>query len=449
MLRGMRRVVLGVMCAVLLLLPVVGSAATVTSPWERTIAGVATDVLVNALAADAARVYAALQNNEDYQISAIRAPDGTTAWTKTKNQAGDLDAALAVNVAFVRALGAGFVTTGGPSEDRYIRLYSSVNGRVLCQRKYGPGGTDDRFLATAQTSTRLAGGGFKGDDWVVNVLDTDCDPVAQKVIGSLGIPGQVNAMAANFTRFAAAGKTDDGTNTVYTVAVYNHSTGAEVWRIDRASPGVDNEARDVAIDSARVYSAGVVQNHERAYIEVSDVGTGGTVWSVADLPLGGYERSEYNALAVKGGVLVAVGFARSAGAATKDLLVTARDAVSGALLWQDVVDVNGAEDEATAVAMAGGFVIVVGFSDDGANNDEMIVRIYTAAGDGGAPVLVDDGGAFLNPGTFNGGPDSRGTAAAGTDLNLDEGQLARLYAGGNRGTAGSLDGFIKSYLITE
>jgi outer membrane protein assembly factor BamB len=75
--------------------------------------------------------------------------------------------------------------------------------------------------------------------------------------------------------------------------------------------------------------------------------------------------------------VVAVGSAQN-GAGNDDFLVRVYDAKTGTLLWNDLVDIAGGEDAATAVVMQDDRIIVAGTGTDATGGHLLILRSYIA-----------------------------------------------------------------------
>jgi outer membrane protein assembly factor BamB len=82
-------------------------------------------------------------------------------------------------------------------------------------------------------------------------------------------------------------------------------------------------------------------------------------------------------VAAGGGRVATVGSIQNANG-NSDFLVWVRDAKTGMFLWEDRLDVAGADDAATAVVIEDGRIIVGGASTDATGTSQLILRTYTA-----------------------------------------------------------------------
>jgi len=96
-----------------------------------------------------------------------------------------------------------------------------------------------------------------------------------------------------------------------------------------------------------------------------------------------------------------VGSAQNA-AGNNDFIVRAHDAKTGRLLWQDLVDVAGGDDAATAVVLHDDRVFVVGRGMDATGGHRLLLRAYNAksgelAWEDRSPLATVDGLAMAEP----------------------------------------------------
>lgn len=450
----MRKLLSASLAALLLVAPAAVWSATVGSPWTRTIDGVSEVQEGVAITSDGSNFFVAGSFADDFQVNALNGATGADNWVNAADGgAGQVDRVAAVNAEWVRPVAVGTVVPAGTTEQAHARKYDPVLGTTKCTFTTPLAGlatAGSAFNAVAQTPNLVVAGGTalnSDNSWYVQALGTSCDGRWSDIIaGQSTTPGSaVKALAANiFGRIAAAGTTEDTAgHTVWTVRTYD-TNGVVKWtkKTSTTGAGNNNSANAVALDGDQVYAAGVIFNaagKERASIKTYKIPTGGLSWQGKDKPLG-YNSSAYNAIALDGTLLVAVGWARKNGQG-QDWLVTARDATTGAVLWQALHNELNRKDIAYSVAIVGDYVFVAGEIGQGPDEPRFHVRIYHRNGDGlGGPLLLFQETPLAN--------DSRANASAGQNFGLAPG-VARFAATGviDQGD-GEGQAFTKAYLVS-
>lgn len=447
----MRKLLSAGLAGVLLIAPAVAWSLTITSPWTRTINSVSEQHDALAITSDPSTFYVVGEVGGDFQINTLDGTTGVNNWSNAEDGGAGLDDfAKAVNAEWVRPIAAGALQTAAAVFQAHARRYNVVTGASICSFTMplaGPAAAGSRFNALAQTPGAIIAGGQASSAtpaWLVQALTTNCTPAWMDTIA--GPNGEVFSVAANiFGVSAAAGFTVNVAKKIWTVRAYN-SNGTTRWTKRASTAGQDNVARGVAINGDTAFAAGEIRTaggNERAAIKAYDLVTGALKWQMNDKPLG-YQRSSYNALALDGNLVVGVGYARRA-ATLRDWLITAHDAGTGAVLWQDVVDLVGDFDEAFAVAIADQYVAVVGKVNQAAGAPRYHVRIYDRDGDGlGGPLLVHQDTPLAN--------NSRAVGVAGQSfvpdpINFPNVVHVRFAATGFQKNDGGKS-FTKAYLIT-
>lgn len=449
----MRKLLTTGLAALLLLAPAVAWSETLGHPWSRTIDGVTEVQEGLAIVSNGTGFVVAGSIHENFQMNGLNGDTGDDIWAHTFDFQGATDAARAVNVDWVRTVGAGFVTelaTGFPrGHVRYAT--TALEHKTTCAFTMPNTGfpTGSTFNALTQTPTLIVAAGVGNaptGTWLVQELDTNCQPEWNHTLSGLGASAGVNAVASEglvAKRIVAAGFAPESltpTDRAWTVVAYDLD-GAVKWISQTTTPGRDNEARAVVMDGSKAFVAGEMRRpngRRRAVIVAHEPLLGAVAWQSTDKPVG-YGQSSYYAIALDGDLVIAVGYAKRS-ATKQDWLVTAHDAATGAIVWQDVFDGLGFNDVAKSVTIVGDYVLVAGEVKQTANKARAHVRIYGRNGDGlGGPDLLFEDTPMVPKSTATssaGHPVAGGASLFGVASN-------KIVSSGQESTA-----LVKTYLVS-
>jgi outer membrane protein assembly factor BamB len=323
---------------------------------------------------------------------AARAAAGDLLWVDRVDRSGGvaLDAGHAAVAGGGRFFASGNSAGEDGDQDLIVRAYDREGG-LLWQDVYDPADGPDTALDLAVDGGRLYAGGRSvtaaGSNLLVRAYDARTGAVLwQNEAPSAGGFGVVRSIVAKGARvfaagdiFRAAGDTD------YHVRAYDARTGTVLWQ-DRIDEGPGDRARHVAVHDGRAYVVGAVGGCSEFFetggdcdflLRAYDARTGAVLWQDR-LDLGTTDLGR--AVAVAGGRVFAVGFGGDF--VDRDFLVRAYDATNGVLAWHDRLDTAGAFDAAYSVAVQGRRVFAAGrggacaFLTDPASDCDGLVRAY-------------------------------------------------------------------------
>jgi hypothetical protein len=195
------------------------------------------------------------------------------------------------------------------------------------------------------------------------------------------------------------------------VRAYDAASGAVLWSDQRDGAGGVDSVFWTAEDGGRLFTAGFASADPSCRwfttgacdlaVAAYDAGTGTLLWEDLSDLAGGPDVAF--AVAAADGRVFAAGAATTATGDTA-LWVRAYDAATGELLWEDLLDTPGGDDQALSVAVQGNSVAVAGVVagdascdvEAGSGNCDFAVRVYDAAA--GALAWEDrlDGSGFYD-----------------------------------------------------
>ncbi|MBI3849909.1 MAG: PQQ-binding-like beta-propeller repeat protein [Verrucomicrobia bacterium] len=188
---------------------------------------------------------------------------------------------------------------------------------------------------------------------------------------------QALAVAAKGRGVFVAGRVRNATlNDDWRINAYDAVSGSLLWTNQLDVAGGRDEALSVAVAGKVVAAAGRVRNgslNDDWLVRAYDAGIGSLLWQDLYDATNGNDRA--NAIVALGKSVVAVGRVRNS-AGNDDWFVRAYDATTGALRWQDQLDLVGDNDEAVAVTIQGTKVFAVGHVTNGAGDSDWYVRAY-------------------------------------------------------------------------
>jgi PQQ-like domain len=283
--------------------------------------------IAQAAAADGARFFAAGQSagaggDPDVLVRAYETRTGALLWQDVYNPAAGFDAARDVAAGGGRVFVAG--TSRTPTGRNFlVRAYDAATGALLWQDEH-PG----------------AGGLVPGSGGVANTVSVDGD--------RLFAGGTLSRAPGNFDFF---------------VRSYDAETGAVLWE-DKVDEGPAGRVGQVTAHGGRAYAVGFVGSCNEFFDNGGDCdfvlraydGISGRLLWRQRADLGRYDIGR--AVAAAGNVIVGVGYGGEF--ATSDFTVRAYDAVTGTLAWADRADKAGQVDKAFSVAAGAGRVFAVG-----------------------------------------------------------------------------------------
>jgi hypothetical protein len=291
--------------------------------------------------------------------------------------------------------------TGPTKDDDFlVRAYDSRTGTLLWADLFNlaggldaadviavdPGGLGLVFAAGSGTNT--TGNHAKARDLLIRAYDGQTGALVWHDQFDLAHDrDEANAVAAFNGRVFVAGRSRNTTQDFDLVLrCYDAQTGSLLWQDvhDGSSPlrhpGKAEAARGIAVGWDGVYVVGLTTNANGQFdllVRAYDPATGRLLWEdVFDLAGGADVAS---AVALDSGRLVVGGYGTNA-AGNRDFLVRAYDSRTGTLLWQDVYDLAGKDDQVhewSSIAVRDGRAFVVGYATNAAGNKDFLVRAYS------------------------------------------------------------------------
>ena len=376
-----------------------GVAASGDLLWSDQFDRARLDDRFQAVAVEGGRVYAVGRTDGTDPDGLVRCYDATSGepcWEDFFDLAGGEDEANAVAAKGHRVFVAGTGQSASGDLDFLVRAYDARSGLLLWQDVFDPRGRRDRARAVAVRggTVFVAGtfeeGDFKPEMLVVRAYDARTGalewqnlfepPLDFVSFGALGVKGRWVVLVGG----AETHTTEDD----FLVHVIDRKSGATV-RDDLVDGAFhDNDfAAGLAMGGGRAFAVGwlndLLPNEYGGsfdfVVRAYDLAKGTLLWQDAFGEPESPMRKAF-AAALSGGRLVVAGLGGPPTETDRgDFLVRCYDARSGTLLWDDTVDVAGDLDEASAVASAGGTVVVGGHATDELGAQQTLVRAYDGA----------------------------------------------------------------------
>lgn len=198
--------------------------------------------------------------------------------------------------------------------------------------------------------------GIEDFDWIVRAYDRLSGSLLWQDIadGGLDIAERARAIAIQGRNLVAVGSAGGDGDGDFWVRTYDSRTGQLLWEDLIVNPYGSESANDVVINGQRAYVVGT-------RVRVYDVKNGRILWEDID------GSGEANAVSGKRLFI--------AGSRNGDFFVRAYNGMTGEFLWEDLSDLSGGEDSATALETLGNRVIAAGYAGDFPNRD-FVVRAY-------------------------------------------------------------------------
>ncbi|HUV25688.1 MAG TPA: PQQ-binding-like beta-propeller repeat protein [Methanomassiliicoccales archaeon] len=167
--------------------------------------------------------------------------------------------------------------------------------------------------------------------------------------------------------------------TIITVLYYNdvEDEPLEIIWLDPSDQGGYDRVMDLTEGHAMIFEAakGMRSGEETFTVRALSAISGESLWS-SHLDLGAGINAA-SSVAVEGEILGATGFGETVGG-EKLMLVTAFNAITGGMLWNDVVDLGGGFAEGNSVAVSDGMVFAAGQGRTETGQDLFLVVAYDA-----------------------------------------------------------------------
>lgn len=334
-----------------------------------------TDTVRSVAIAGSAAITAGLSTTADggldFYVSAYDPDTGQVHWED--HTPGALVAITDVYVVSddATAYAVGYVPAVNNSSDILVRAYDVATGTVLWTHVWDAG-VSDLPKAVVLKDGRLSVGGYGGDQpgeflkGIVRTLDaaTGNEVWTDIISTSPIIDAAVWGLAADDKSIYVACSNNVGSRRAMLLRSYDAASGALNWEVQRSLTSVAS----VATDGARVYVSGL-QSSTRSFLAA--YGTDGTLaWA---MPMA--TQSNLNALTITSSAVIA------AGKSGTGLWVTAMDPATGQPLWQSKsTPAFGITDNIRRVAATDKAVYVVGQSNIGTTESELLMRVYDPAG---------------------------------------------------------------------
>ena len=267
-----------------------------------------------------------------FLVRAHDAQTGALLWEDRHDPVVGPHYASAVVAGAGRLIAVGWGARSAFDADLLVRAYAPRTGELLWQDRMGSEGLGDRALAVAIGGDRVfvagvVNGDVVGGSFLVRAYRLSDGAVRwSSEFDQAGRTDEAVAVVTDGQRVIAAGRTDDTSGNVDMITrAYDAESGDLRWQDIHDEAGFFDAALDVALLGDRVFVTGYV--------------------SSAD--------------------------------GDADFKVRTLDANTGAMLWEDSLDLDGQIDEASTVVAKGGKVFVGGYGGVGAGFVP-VVRAYTA-----------------------------------------------------------------------
>jgi outer membrane protein assembly factor BamB len=308
----------------------------------------------------------------DLVIQSLRRKNGSVLWTDRVPAAPGLVLDLQIASHQGRVFAAGYVPGAAVSStDMVIRGYDALHGTLLWNSVWDAGRDDlPQALVAGPTAVVVVGYGGNMGGQPINFLVRAYEPGSGLILWEDRVERPDLATAAwtvaiTRNRVFVAGTTQSTQARDLLLRAYDAFSGELVWETTRPS----TTPTAIKVVAGRVFLAG--SSFNSSYVGALDARNGEWLWEDdATGPSGGFGD-----LAVLGQRVVA------AGSVGPNLLLRAYDASTGTVAWQDQPPVSpGYNDRATAVALNGRAVYVVGSTHQPFGPSEMLVRAYGVDG---------------------------------------------------------------------
>ena len=323
----------------------------------------------------------------DAFIRAMDSSTGATVWEDRVN-AGSFDRFQQVTSDGDRIFAGGWLQRPTTGFDFFVRAYEARTGRFLWENIVDGSHRADfsealvaaggRVYAAGQIRTAASNNSV---DFYVRAMDGKTGAVLWTDQVALRSNQVALTLAVQGNTLVAAGTDLSNSTLTLMVRAYDARTGDLQWNrrvLDSENIEVRNAALTVRGNRVFVGGSAFAPSGDLAFMVRSfDLETGADVWD-ATIPLGGFEETAFD-LAADGQRLFAVGEAGPGSIANGDAVIFAFDASSGGLLWSDQLDRAGGDDFYHAVAVAGDQVIVCGAVTNAAGDYDLFVRSYDAS----------------------------------------------------------------------
>lgn len=329
-------------------------------------------------------------DNMDAFVRAVDAKTGATVWEDRFDIGPlDVLGQVATDGDRVAVGGTVRTTASFLTADFIVRSYDANSGRTLWQTVIDKGRGDSAHTLVAHGGRVFVGGQVTNADgsrdFYVGVLEGQTGEILWEDQFQLGRSNErAFAMAVEGERLVVAGTRTSpfsGLPNRLIVRAYHVSTGALLWSDVPLGPHnffVRNAA--LVIHGGLAFVGGTALNAAgngfdfmvRAY----DLNTGALRWQ--DISERGGDIDTVYDLSVHGDRLFAVGQGGPGGFYNADLVVKAYQATSGAVLWDYQIDVAGGDDFLTAVVVQGGTIIACGAVTNPQGNYDFFVRAFDA-----------------------------------------------------------------------
>jgi len=272
----------------------------------------------------------------------------------------------------------GFTTDAFPNFDFLVEAFDPSTGNRIWQDRFDLAGGGDLANSIALANMKVFAGGLATTvseilNWLVRAYDAQTGSLLWQDQSDRG--SRVQGIATEGQRVYAAG-IGSVTGEDFLVRAYDANSGALLWE-DLFSAGTFDAALAIATGGSRVYVAGVTLpdffGPNEWVVRTYDAQTGALIWQ-DHLNLGGRSSQPFSIQQNNDQLLVVGQVENTAG--NVDFLVRAYSPRDGQLIWENTFDFAGGYDSAQSITIEQGRLFVGGTAIDQLGSVFSVVRAY-------------------------------------------------------------------------